>query len=73
MNSKILFSMTCSVPQHLDRQCTISSREACQEVFETRSGCSTWFFGSKYNGRKEGTTNAIPRHRIASATTHQAL
>lgn len=53
---------------------TLSSSEACQEVFETLStDLGTSFFGSKYDGRKEGMMNAIPRHSKASATTHQAL
>jgi len=46
---------------------------ADQEVLETWSFVpGTWFFGSKYNGRKEGTMNAIPRPSTASATTHHA-
>lgn len=46
---------------------------ADQEVLETWSfAIGTWFFGNKYNGRKEGTMNAMPRPSTASATTHHA-
>ena len=31
-----------------------------------------WFFGSKYEGRKEGMMNTIPRQSNASTTTHHA-
>ena len=51
------------------------SWEDFQETLETfwLTDRGLWLFCSRYEGRKEGIMNAIPRHSNTKTTTHQAL